>query len=318
MSISSAIQNFEKQASERRARSREPLKWVVLTYFGQDNWGKLIDLNETGMRFEFYQAPSDGKRINFKFEAIGLSPASFGGATIKESFQAEGDVRWTLDFERIAGVQFAYLAENSRHQIRKWLSIEASADTVPANTNMKKEAPAALPTPLEPLPPPAEAILKVDESESPPDIGYAVSRAPVVDTSSPLVAKILEATTFEAYSRIFEEEEKEQPKTSRPIPRMSRTQSMGAMIGVAAMVVIVGIGMTVPRLVRRNHAADQIPSPAVSKGETIGTENSSAAGNPRPFLVEVLDANNRRWLLWFVNDGSANETTQAAYRSPVS
>src|SRR5437588_12800506 len=28
-------------------RSREPLKWVVLTYFGQDNWGKLIDLNET-------------------------------------------------------------------------------------------------------------------------------------------------------------------------------------------------------------------------------------------------------------------------------
>ena len=81
MSISSAIQNFEKQASERRARSREPLKWVVLTYFGQDNWGKLIDLNETGMRFEFYQAPSDGKRINFKFEAIGLSPASFGGAT---------------------------------------------------------------------------------------------------------------------------------------------------------------------------------------------------------------------------------------------
>ena len=110
----------------------------------------------------------------------------------------------------------------------------------------------------------------VDESESPPDIGYAVSRVPVVDTSSPLVAKILEATTFEAYSRIFEEEEKEQPKTSRPIPRMSRTQWMGAMIGVAVMVVIVGIGMTVPRLVRRNHAVDQIPAPAVGKGLMAG------------------------------------------------
>jgi len=317
MPISSAIQNYEKQARERRARSREPLKWVVLTYFGQDNWGKLIDLNETGMRFEFYQAPSDGKRINFKFEAIGLSPASFGGATIKESFQAEGDVRWTLDFERIAGVQFANLAENSRDQIRKWL-IEASADPVPANTNMKKEAPAAaLPTPLEPLPPPAEAILKVDESQSPLDIGYAVSRAPVVDTSSPLLAKILEATTFEAYSRIFEEEEKEQPKTSRPIPRMSRTQWMGAMIGVAAAVVIVSIGMTLPRLVRRNQTVDQTPSPAVGKGETTGVENGSAAGNPRPFLVEVLDANNRRWLLWFVNNGPSDETTQASYKSPL-
>src|SRR5256886_1822663 len=226
MSISSAIQNFEKQASERRALSREPLKWVVLTYFGQDNWGKLIDLNETGMRFEFYQAPSDGKRINFKFEAIGLSPASFGGATIKESFQAEGDVRWTLDFERIAGVQFANLAENSRDQIRKWLSIEASADPVPANTNMKKEAPVALSTPLEPQPTP-------------------------------------------------------------------------------------------PRLVRRNQAVDQTPSPAAGKGETTGVENGSAAGNPRPFLVEVLDANNRRWLLWFVNNGPSDETTQASYKSPL-
>src|SRR5207302_7738583 len=169
MSISSAIQNFEKQASERRARSREPLKWVVLTYFGQDNWGKLIDLNETGMRFEFYQAPSDGARINFKFEAIGLSPASCGRGIINESFQAEGDVRWTRDFERIAGVQFANLAEDSRDQIRKWLSVEASADTVPVQSSVKNELLAPLPTPVEPLPPPADAIVKTDENELPLD-----------------------------------------------------------------------------------------------------------------------------------------------------
>ena len=150
MPIPSAIQNSERQASERRARSREPLKWVVLTYFGADNWGKLIDLSETGMRFEFYQAPSKGERISFEFEAIGLSPASFGRETIKESFAAEGDVRWRRDFERIAGVQFANLAEDSRDQIRKWLSIEASADTIPANSSVKNEALVSLPTPLEP------------------------------------------------------------------------------------------------------------------------------------------------------------------------
>ena len=216
MSILSAIQNDERQAGERRARSREPLKWVVLTYFGQDNWGKLIDLNETGMRFEFYQAPSDGARINFKFEAIGLSPASCGRGIINESFQAEGDVRWTRDFERIAGVQFANLAEDSRDQIRKWLSVEASADTVPANSNVKNETPVSLPTPLEPQPSPADAILKTDEGGLPLDAEYAISPAsPIVDTTSPLMAKILEATTFEAYSRILEEEENKRPKTFR-------------------------------------------------------------------------------------------------------
>ena len=169
MHISSTFQNYERQAEERRARSREPLKWVVLTYFGQDNWGKLIDLNETGMRFEFYQAPSDGERIKFKFEAIGLSPASFGGEIISESFHAEGDVRWTRDFERIAGVQFANLAEDSRDQIRKWLSVEASADTVPVQSSVKNELLAPLPTPVEPLPPPADAIVKTDENQLPLD-----------------------------------------------------------------------------------------------------------------------------------------------------
>src|SRR6266403_1282269 len=244
MHISSTIQNYERQADERRARSREPLKWVVLTYFGQDNWGKLIDLNETGMRFEFYQAPSDGERIKFKFEAIGLSPASFGGEIISESFHAEGDVRWTRDFERIAGVQFANLAEGSREQIRKWLSMEASADIVPVKGKVKNESPVSPPMPLEPQPS-SEAILKIDESELPLDAEYAVSRAAsIVDTTSPLVAKILEATTFEAYSRILEEEENKQPKTLRSNPRISRRQLMGAMTGLAALVVIVGIVMT--------------------------------------------------------------------------
>jgi len=317
MPISSTIQNYERQASERRARSREPLKWVVLTYFGQDNWGKLIDLNETGMRFEFYQAPSDGERINFKFEAIGLSPASFGREIFNESFHAEGDVRWTRGFERIAGVQFANLAEGSRHQIRKWLSIEASADVVSVNGKVKNESPVSPPTPLEPQSSPADAILKIDEDALPLDAAYAVSgAAPIVDTASPLVAKILEATTFEAYSKILEEEENKQPKTLRSNPRISRRQLMGAMTGLAALVVIVGIVMTASRLVRRNRAVEQIPSPAVGKGEPIGTENGSAR-SPRPFLVEVVDGNNRRWLLWFVNSSSSNEATQTAYRSPL-
>src|SRR6266446_1705247 len=321
MPISSTIRNKdEKQTGERRTRSREPLKWVVLTYYGQHNWGKLIDLNETGMRFEFYQAPSDAERIKFRFEAIGLTPACFGKEIINESFQAEGDVRWTRDFERIAGVQFANLAEDSRDQIRKWLSVEASADTVPVQSSVKNELLAPLPTPVEPLPPPADAIVKTDENQLPLDAEYTVSHAsPIADSASPLAGKILEATTFETYSRIVEEEESKQPKTSRSNLRMSRTQWMGAMTGVAAMLVIAGIGMTVPRLVRKNHTVEQNASPSGGNAEPSGAESSSSARSPRPFVVEVLDANNRRWLLWFVNNSSSsnNETTQAAYRSPL-
>src|SRR2546426_330524 len=62
MSSSPTIYKNESLNSERRSGSREPLKWVVLVYFGQDNWGKLVDLSESGMRFEFAQPPSNPKR----------------------------------------------------------------------------------------------------------------------------------------------------------------------------------------------------------------------------------------------------------------
>ena len=318
MSIAKAIHNHERQTAERRACSREPLKWVVLTYFGQDNWGKVIDLNEGGMRFEFYLPPSNGARLNFTFEAMGLASASFGGDSINESFHAEGDVRWMRDFERTAGVQFANLAEGSREQIRKWLSIKSSADTAPVSGKKKNEEPLSLPTPLEPPPPPSEAMLKIDEGGLALDPEYAVSRrAPATDPSSPLVANILEATTFEAYSRIWEEEEKKPPKSSRSTPQMSRSQGDGAMIALAIIVVIAGLGMILPRFARRNHAVEQTSSQSVASIDPAGAENASASRNPRPFLVEVVDTNNRRWLLWFVNNGSSSETTQAVYKSPL-
>src|SRR6266436_9530186 len=123
MSIPPTIHNHESQISERRFWPRETLEWVVLVYFGQNNWGKLIDLSKGGMRFEFAQPPSDPGPINFRFEAMGRLPSSFGGDIIIDSFQAEGDIRWTRNFERTAGVQFANLSEDSREQIQKWLSL---------------------------------------------------------------------------------------------------------------------------------------------------------------------------------------------------
>ncbi len=154
MSISPTIFKNESRSSERRSGSRQSFKWVVLVYFGQDNWGKLVDLSESGMCFEFAQLPSDRERINFTLEAMGRLPAWFGGEVISDSFQVAGDVRWTRDFERTAGVQFVSLAEESREQIRKWLSFEAF--TAPTSNKTEKEAQVPLPEPLEPVPAPPE------------------------------------------------------------------------------------------------------------------------------------------------------------------
>jgi len=79
MSSSPITYENKSLSNERRSVLREPLKWVVLVYFGLDNWGKLIDLSESGMRFEFAQPPSDRERINFTFEAMGCLPGPPAG-----------------------------------------------------------------------------------------------------------------------------------------------------------------------------------------------------------------------------------------------
>src|SRR5258708_2322196 len=317
MSSSSITYENESPRSERRSESREPLKWVVLVYFGLDNWGKLIDLSESGMRFEFAQPISDRERINFTFEAMGCLPGPSGGEVISDSFEAAGDVRWTRDFERTAGVQFVTLPEESRQRIRKWLSFDASSSvTAPANARTEPLAPAPVQEPPEALPASPETLPAIYENESQPDIERDESRAkPLVDPTSSLMEKILEAPTFQDYSRIMAEEEKQRAETSGANPRMTRTQMISIAAGLAFVSVIGGISMILPRLAHKVPSAERVASPTVGDRGTLGAEHGAAAPSKRPFLVEVSDANNRRWLLWF--DGSSkNGPVHSPFPSP--
>lgn len=119
---SAAAQKHDWSTNERRSSSREALNWIVLVFFGQNNWGKLIDLSEKGMCFQFEQPPSLKEPIDFTFEAMGCMSIPHEANVFGDSFQAAGRVVWTHEFERTAGVQFLNLSQRSRDQIRYWLS----------------------------------------------------------------------------------------------------------------------------------------------------------------------------------------------------
>lgn len=125
MFTSEAVHRHDGRASERRSCRRTTLQWVVLVYFGQDHWGKLIDLSERGMCFQFEHTPAVQGPINFTFEAMGcmtIPQEGVEGKLFGDSIQATGRVVWTRDFERTAGVQFLNLSPKSRDQIRYWIS----------------------------------------------------------------------------------------------------------------------------------------------------------------------------------------------------
>lgn len=129
--ITSAAAHKHDWTNERRSCSRESLNWIVLVFFGQNNWGKLIDLSEKGMCFQFEQPPSLRESIEFTFEAMGCMSIPHEGNVFGDSFQAAGRVVWTHEFERTAGVQFLNLSQRSRDQIRYWLSSATGQAVVP-------------------------------------------------------------------------------------------------------------------------------------------------------------------------------------------
>src|SRR5215467_13995466 len=127
------------KTSERRSCHREPLHWAVLVFFG-DNWGKLIDLSERGMSFQFAHAPSLETPIQFTFEAMGCMPLPQDAKIFSDSIQATGQVVWSLEFERTAGVRFLELSARSRDQIRYWISSVPSQEVVPLDEAASKDS----------------------------------------------------------------------------------------------------------------------------------------------------------------------------------
>src|SRR5260370_27777751 len=120
MSTSARILNKEYSPSGDWGRqTREALKWVVLAYFCENNWGKLLNLSESGMCLEFAEAPKPGQRINFTLQAMGRMPGLFGGEVVSETFQADGEIKWTREFERTAGGGLTEPAGESPHDSLK-------------------------------------------------------------------------------------------------------------------------------------------------------------------------------------------------------
>ncbi len=185
MSSSLTTPTENGQLADRRACARETLNWLALVFFDRDNWGKLINLSETGMAFEFSLPPATRQLSTFVLEAMSPQPSQPGGALRTGSIQTDGQIIWTQDSEKTAGVRFADDSGHTRQQIRQWLSLELlPSSPKPANGStsialepepqVEPESQANPPLQPEPgLPPapqpeaelPSEPVLEADSPE---------------------------------------------------------------------------------------------------------------------------------------------------------
>ena len=343
MPTSAATSRDSERTEERRNAARETLRrYVVLVFFGEDNWGKLTNMSESGMAFEFAKPPSLEERVNFTFQAMGCMPMPQNGKALGDSFEAPGKIVWTREFERGAGVQFVDLADANREQIRQWLSFETSTNpSTPVEQTKAKPQPilAELLAPFG-----AESNTQsaaADKKGSLPELDMPVPVAETVpESDSTFLESSVAEESYEAPGWSAQEETAkgpgvlESPAYSHPsVARLTFLVVSGCL---AAFAVTAGVRIFMTRAAQRADTAVRTSDPEPAVEETTAAVNvpspvptpvSSSAGpvtsspatsssvtDAPPFQVDVLDGDGRNWILWFVHGGAKDKGNPPPYR----
>ena len=302
------------KTANRRAHVRQPLNWVVLVYFGESNWGKLQNLNETGMCFEYAEPPKQGQRIRFTLEGMGRLPAPLESEVLSEKLLAAGEIKWIRDFERTAGVQFTELSDESKDLIDLWFSYKSSLCNETLRNEISQRVVAPLPQSHLPKamelfnPAPVEKLAQsgaVTEWEE-----GRLSVEPVGTLEPQLVERILEAPTYEAYSQVMAEEKQKREPQSAAKKWLTGTGPLVALTCLGIFVATAGLRMILPLSTHKSEAAERPADRMAVQRPLVNAKYSSHVREAKPFLVEVQDAENRRWLLWF--DRNSAETVSVA------
>lgn len=344
MSFSTVTSTDRERTEERRSFRRETLKrYVVLVFFGEDNWGKLTNMSESGMAFEFAKPPSLSEEVNFTFQAMGCMPMPPNGKVFGDSFEAPGKIVWTREFERGAGVQFVDLAEASREQIRQWLSYEASKNPSTPAEKFKPEAQPILAELLAPLAEGSGTKGAANKNDSWLELDMPVPLAePVSEPDSAFLQSSVADEPYEVPAWTSQEETAkgpllpELPATSHPpVARLTFLVVSGCL---AAFAVTAGVRIFMTREAQRADAAirtaDPAPAPTIREAAAEGnaappiptpvsssaapvtpsTVTGSSVTSGPPFQVDVLDSNGRNWILWFVRGGTKDKDSQISYK----
>jgi TonB family protein len=327
MSLSLPNKNIDLETGDRRLFPRKVLPQIVLVFFGRNGFGRLVNLSEDGMAFEFSGLSDTGQVISF--ELVDLA---------KNRIQVDGRVIWARQLDKVAGMQFVDLSAENKEQIKQWLATGKFSGTRAHDESRRQIGESKT---IEPLPTPAEPPPTHDESRRQVSVSKPIQALPTPADPSPTLDVVpttpnlairqanvgrpqwhsereerkseeLSRKTEEAVSRKIEEQ---------PEPIADRDPNLQAWdayydrahvgvdrqpiswwrIGVGFVIFLVlGAGIWVVR--SRQSPADGVPrnSRKTTNSSALSQRGQSSVNTTaRPFEVEVVDAKDRRWFLTF-------------------
>ncbi|PYU19534.1 MAG: hypothetical protein DMG30_23955 [Acidobacteria bacterium] len=122
--------------AERRAQTRLRSTRLILINLADENGGVASDITEDGLALAVAMPLLDVHLPSIQIR--------FPGS--KDWIEACGQIVWTSESKRRAGVRFVDLTEDARRRIRSWIASEASRGRFPTEGEVRRFKSSALQT----------------------------------------------------------------------------------------------------------------------------------------------------------------------------
>ncbi len=273
----------------------------MLVFFARNGWGRLVNISENGIAFEFSGLSETGQVTSF--ELVDLT---------QNSIQVDGSIVWTRELDKIAGMQFVDLNAENKQQIRQWLSAGRFTQTRVHDETHRHASQVKPPDTIKPPDEikPLEEVKPLDEIEPPEppprqraapirskEPRHPRNRQPEVRVPQDLVSLVPEPRpetlakqdpNLEVWDDYFNRAHVGLDK--RPIAWLRIVAVVFGLAAFSALCLTAAIWMARYRQSRAEQAQDPRTAPHTRPSANI------VAG---PFEVEVVDAKNKRWVLTF-------------------
>ncbi len=148
--MSPAASHFERHTHppDRRTFARKQIRSLAYVELGKGNGGIVLNVSEGGMAIQAVMSLSGNELPQLRVQL----------AHSKKQIQAKGRIAWTGELRKLAGVEFVDLTEETRAQIREWVSLETLAHEADPSPGTSTEEAAATEELLEPAKPVVEEL----------------------------------------------------------------------------------------------------------------------------------------------------------------
>lgn len=317
MPSTAAHANDPAPSSDRRFHSRQPIRSLAYVELDEGNGGIVLNVSEGGLSVHAVMSVVEDIVPHLRFQL----------AQSKDWIETSARIAWTNESRKVAGLQFVDLPESTRTRLREWLSLETSPATV-VEATQEESAPSRqshdlLPPTGSPAAAPATVVAPPPEAEerykNAPPISVAAAGPSAIPTPPTAPASPAPIYMFGRTWTEVRDSGNQLPDGASRHAKISRQMWILAALFLFLAVVSTGAGWVAGRgafggffsRIRgirpsTNRQQENIMSPSVPAASVS--------------QIEIVDANNERWVIPFVPVGSGiegNPRGQAPVNAPT-